>query len=135
MSTLAEFTKGELLKLVTQDWVGKVTVGITEAIELSFQTDQVLRSVKTQSEISHRFNICIRWFVTLRRELGWTVPRILDEMPGILRGELDGVRFEPDEDRKAWHGETCLEDLVEDGEDLVGALKDIVGTEAEGIAE
>lgn len=104
MSNLHEFTKGELAKLVTQDWVGKVTSGIQVAIAMSFETDQVLRPVQTENEIAHRFEICIRWFVILRRDLGWTVPKIIDKLPTILRTELDGGKFEPEDERSSWLG-------------------------------
>lgn len=131
MSTLAEFTKGELIRLVTEEWIGRVTVGITESIERSFRNDEILRPVRTRDEIERRFRICIKWFVTLRRDLGWTVPRILDDLPKALRHELDGTPYSPDESRNAWLGKggPSLDDLEVEDEDLAPAveeLKDVI---------
>lgn len=122
---LSKFTSGELVKLATKDWHGRVAIAIADAIDQSFENDQVIRPVKTQVEIEHRFEICIRWFVQLRRELHWSIPRILDELPRILRLALDGIPYEPDEDRAAWHGESSPEELEEDGEDMAGENPDI----------
>lgn len=129
MSTLEEFTRGELVRLVTEEWIGKVSVGIAEAIKNSFGKDQVLRPVRTRNEIERRFRICIRWFVTLRRELGWTVPRILDDLPQALRHELDGTPYVPDENRRAWTsgGGPSLADLEIEDEDLAPAVEELTG--------
>lgn len=125
-SSLARFTKGELVKLATEEWHGRAVVAITEAIDRSFENDQVIRPVRTQAEIERRFEICIRWFVELRRELHWSIPRILDALPTALRSALDGIPFDPDEERAAWHGESGP-DLEVDGEDMVGEVPDVVG--------
>ncbi len=127
MSRLEEFTKGELVRLVEEKWVGRVTAGIAGTIEDSFESDQVLRSVQTRDEIERRFRICIRWFVLLRRELGWSVPRILDDLPKALRHELDGTPYAPDEKRVGWtgNGGPRLEDLEVENEDLAPAVAEI----------
>ena len=133
MSRLEEFTKGELVKLVTEKWIGKVTVGITETIGNSFVEDQVLRPVQTRDEIERRFRICIKWFVTLRRDLEWSVPRILDDLPKALRHELDGTPYSPDEKRVgplkyarwAGSGGPRLEDLEIEDEDLAPAVAEM----------
>jgi hypothetical protein len=123
---LARFTKGELVKLATEEWHGRTVFAIIEAIDQSFENDQVIRPVRTQSEIERRFEICIRWFVELRRELHWSIPRILDALPMALRSALDGIPFNPDEERAAWHGAIGPE-LEVDGEDLVGEVPNVVG--------
>lgn len=130
MSRLEEFTKGELVKLVTEKWIGKVTIGITNTIGESFDTDRVLRPVKTRNEVERRFRICIRWFVILRRDLGWSVPRILDDLPKALRHELDGTPYSPDEKHVSWTGEggPRLEDLEVEDEDLAPAVKELKGS-------
>ena len=130
MSSLAEFTKGELVKLVTEEWVGKVTRGIIDSIEDSFESDQVLRPVRTRNEIERRFRICIKWFVTLRRDLKWSVPRILDDLPKALRHELDGTPYSPDEKHVSWTGGggPRLEDLEVEDEDLAPAVKELKGS-------
>lgn len=88
---IANFIKGQFLKsLGTPEWIGRVTLGMMEAIDLSFKTDEVLRPVRTKDELRRRFEICKKWFITLRLEENWSIPAILDELPTILRTELDG---------------------------------------------
>jgi hypothetical protein len=152
---LSKFTRGELVKLVTSDWVGRVTVGIIEAVDYSFNTDEVLRSVRTRNEIKRRFNICIKWFVTLRREESWSIPKILDELPFILRTELDGkytppinidkiasnaIKKKEGVSHSRWVSknaekivlDTPGEDIAEDPPELVNY---VTGIESEGIIE
>lgn len=116
-STLEDFTKGELVKLVTEDWIGRVTKGIIDAVEKSFRTDMVLRPVRSRDEIKRRFEICVRTFVELRRDAGWSVPRILDEMYPALRAKLDGDPWDPESagKRGAWATDAPAMTLVDDG--------------------
>jgi hypothetical protein len=135
MTTLAfqEFVGGELVKMVEQKWLGRVVTGFGDAIEASFETDQVLRPVNTRSEIERRFRICIKWFITMRRDLEWSVPRILDTLPLALRCELDGERFEPDEIHAAWLKASNVH-LESDGSpDMAPGTPFVSGIEAEGV--
>lgn len=100
--------KGELAKLATTKWLGRVTRGIEIAIAKSFRTDTVLRPVQTRAEVERRFNMCAEIFFVLRKDLGWSIPRIVDEMPSALRKKLDGAPWAPDSTdtpRKAWAGD------------------------------
>ncbi len=135
-ASLQEFagTGGELLKMVTQKWLGRTVTGMTEAIELSFLTDDVLRPVRTQNEIERRFKICIRWFVIMRRDLKWAVPRILDALPLALRVELDGGRYDPDEADKAWLAAGEALTLLPDGPDMAPAAVQVDAIETEDLA-
>lgn len=103
---LASFSKGELARLATTEWLGTVTRSMTETIERSFAEDLVLRPVKTRNEVKRRFKICMMWFVRLRRDLNWSIPRILDALPRALRHELDGTPFDPEAESKriGWAG-------------------------------
>lgn len=122
---LEDFTQGELVKMVTQGWVGRVIAAITETIAASFESDQILRPVRTRDEIQRRFRICVEGFVLMRRELGWAVPRILDDLPVYLRHRLDGTPWDPDDERGAWLTKTVEEPLEADpsGEDYAGPLR------------
>lgn len=84
--------------LIVQDMVGKVTLGIQTTIELSFAQDF---SRITSDEVKRRFKMCEKIFRELRGDLGWSVQRILDNLPRYLRCELDGVNWEP-EKRSSW---------------------------------
>lgn len=131
MSVALESFHGELVKMVTGDWVGKVLVGFESALKYSFASDDLIRPVITRDEMERRFHICARWFVILRRDCKWSVPRILDELPTILRNELDGIRYEPviDGDRQSWVKETRGEALeIESSDvDLSGPVPDALG--------
>lgn len=129
---LQEFTRGELLKLVTEKWVGKVVVAFTEAIEHSFATDYLIRPVQTREEIERRFRILIKWFVVLRREMHWTVPHILDELPIVLRKELDGGSYEPVE-RSAWLSRGGPQELEPAGDDMSDPTPIVNGIETEDL--
>jgi len=120
MSAALESFHGELVKMVTGNWVGRVMIGFEEALKHSFATDELIRPVITRDEMERRFHICARWFVTLRRDCGWSVPRILDELPMILRNELDGIRYEPtgEGDRQSWVKDAPGEALEIDSGDL-----------------
>lgn len=134
-SALQEFTSGELVKMVTEGWVPKVIIGFEDAIRYSFNTDGLIVPIKTRNEIERRFKILIKWFIILRRDLHWSVPRIIDECPRILRTELDGGTYEPDEYRDAWQGRgEAPEELEPDGDDMAGDVPDVPDAiEVEGI--
>lgn len=117
---------GQLAKMVTEGWTSRVTQGIQAAISASFKTDQVLRPVMTQNEIRARFKICTDGFCMMRRDLGWAVPRIIDELPVYLRCKLDRMDWTPEEDRNAWlAGPGKAMEL--DGEDMAPDLQDVSG--------
>lgn len=99
---LEEFTKGQLLRMVTEGWAGRVTVAFERTIQKSFDEDLVLRPVMTQNEIRRRFRFCVEGFVHMRRDLGWAVPRILDLLPAYLRHRLDGTPWDPETGKESW---------------------------------
>lgn len=101
-ATSPEGFKGELVKMVTEGWTDRVMMGIQAAISASFKTDQVIRSVMTHNEVKARFEICTEGFCIMRKDLKWSVPRIIDELPVYLRCKLDRIDWTPDEERAAW---------------------------------
>lgn len=78
--------------------LGKTTLGIQTAIELSFAQDG---STITQSEVKRRFRVCENIFKQLRGDMKWGIDRIIDHLPRYLRAELDGDAWEPDQ-RRCW---------------------------------
>lgn len=111
--TRSEFG-GELAKMVTAGWIPRVVKGIEAAIARSFATDTVLRPVLTRDEAKRRFEICARGFVTMRRDLHWAVPRIIDELPRYLRANLDGDDWEP-ADHGGWNAGAETKAMVATG--------------------
>ena len=121
---------GQLAKMVTEGWTGRVTDGIQAAISASFQTDQVIRSVMTRNAIRRRFRICTEGFCIMRRDLGWAVPRIIDELPVYLRSKLDGMDWTPDEGREAWLGSERVAMEVDGGDEAPATPEILGGVEA-----
>jgi hypothetical protein len=91
---------GELAALVQDErLLGRVVRAIEDAIVLSFGRDAARDGREprmTGAEVKRRFEMCVSIFKTLRGDLGWSVERTLDHLPGLLRAELDGVPWVPD---------------------------------------
>jgi hypothetical protein len=82
-------------------YLQQLTLGINDAVEHSFAVAK-MRNITT-AEIKRRFDICVKWAVTLRGEVkpGWTTKRIVDALPNILAAELSGKGWQPDS-RLCW---------------------------------
>jgi hypothetical protein len=52
-------------------------------------------STMTKREVKRRLQICATWVLTLRKDLHWSLPRIIDELPKALRCALDGLDYAP----------------------------------------
>lgn len=93
--------------LVPADKVGEVTLKFEELILRSF-AEEVARTrltivrPRTAAEVKRRFNILADWFKVLRGDIGWSLQRVLDELPMALRKTLDGEQYVPDVRRSAW---------------------------------
>jgi hypothetical protein len=92
---------GTWTKLLTEGQIADVVRAFEAAIESSFKSDAVLRPVRTRDEIKRRFDICARVFEELRVGRNWSIPRIRDVLPRLLRCELDGAAW-PVEDGQSW---------------------------------
>jgi len=93
-----EFT-GAFLDLVGSPAnLGKTTIGIQTAIEVSFAQDG---APITGWEVKRRFKLCEKIFQILRGDVHWGIDRIIDHLPRYLRCELDGDAWEPDS-RQCW---------------------------------
>ena len=87
-----------LLQALAKDELGRLTLGIEQAVTRSFAADGARM---TGAEVRRRFGICERLFRQLRGDLGWGLVRVLDHLPEYLRCELDGMPWEPDR-RTCW---------------------------------
>jgi hypothetical protein len=91
---------GELAGLVQDErLLGRVVRAIEDAIMLSFGRDAARDGREprmTGDEVKRRFDMCVSIFKTLRGDLGWSIERTLDNLPRLLRAELDGVPWIPD---------------------------------------
>lgn len=77
----------------------KITGRVQQVIAQSFAKDGARQ---TGQEIKRRFEIVESTIRMLRGDLGWAYERILDELPRALRAKLDGVPWDPSENRAIW---------------------------------
>jgi hypothetical protein len=57
-----------------------------------------------ESEIKRRTNILYDWFLTLRKDCGYSTTHALDVLPMALRARLDGLDFTPPPAERTWMG-------------------------------
>ena len=130
LGDLADFSKGELAKIATTKWLGPTIEAIQKSIAKSFAEDEVLRPVMTRSEIKRRFAMVSKIVIILRRDLGWSMPRIFDELDTALRAQLDGAPWNPEDRRKTWAGAGPSLSLVNTGEgDMAPDPSDVEGAQ------
>ncbi len=91
---------GAWIKMVAEGDVPKVVRGVECAVVISFRANP-MKSV-TKAEQQRRIQICFKIFETLRGDLGWSVPKIIDFLPVYLKCELDGVSYDPSTVREGW---------------------------------
>ena len=84
---------GSEFKGLDREQQGKVADIIATAVKASFRFDGNPNPKGT--EIRRRFTICCKWFGVMRKELGWSIPRIRAEMVRALRTELEGGFYTP----------------------------------------
>jgi len=90
--------EGDLQSLVSPDRLEGVAEALRDILWDSFVRDG---AKKTEAEIKRRFTLCYSIFRTLRCDFQWSLPRILDTLPGYLRCELEGMSWQPSE-RAIW---------------------------------
>jgi hypothetical protein len=93
---------GLLVDLVEHDQIGRVTRAFEVAIEQSLKTDRPRLQHITQAEVKHRFDLCLDTFKVLRGDKQWSLTRIIDNLPSMLRARLDRVDWEPDDRQTLW---------------------------------
>lgn len=99
---------GPFLQLVTEDKIPQVVAGIEAAVIASFAVDAdrsniVMASGRriTSAEMKRRVEMCAEMFREVRGELKWSVARITDHLPDMLRKRLDGEEWRPEENGPA----------------------------------
>ena len=102
-------------KLEDQKQVALVSRGFIVAVSQSFRTNPP-RIVCNDNgvHVKNRVRICTDVFEKLRGDHGWSVRRIIDNLPKALQSELDGKPFEPVRDRM-WAGKKGQAEMVPDG--------------------
>jgi hypothetical protein len=83
--------------------LAKVVLGIEAAVAASFLVDHDRSSIimpfgrgdVTQAEMKRRAEMCRDMFRELRGDLKWSVDRIIDQLPDMLRKRLDGEDWIP----------------------------------------
>jgi hypothetical protein len=90
-----------LVKMVAEDRANaqKLIRGIEVAIQRSYDSDLIRdgagKAITSADEIKRRANLCIDMAKQLRNDAGWSVFRIIDAMPLLLRRRLDGLDYDP----------------------------------------
>ncbi len=79
--------------------LARVTASLEAAVSRSFVT-HAMRHM-TRAEVKRRFDICLRWFRTLRADHAWSNERAADTAGRALVVELNGGTFVPDS-RSVW---------------------------------
>lgn len=84
----------ELLKLVGESpWaMGQLVRGVEMAVRKSYRDDGFK---PTANETRRRVQICIDTTRILRKDLVWSIDRIVNELPRALRAKLDGLPWDP----------------------------------------
>lgn len=78
-----------ILQLFPGDSLGRLTRGIHEAVERSFQDDKGrMRTDITQWEIRDRVTACVKQAKMMRGDLKWGLDRIVGQMDEVLRCHL-----------------------------------------------
>lgn len=101
---------GVFLDLITQDQIPAVVLGFEKAITDSFVEDRrresslIIGRVQriTHEDMKDRGKKCLEIFRILRGDLKWSVPRILDELPRLLREKLDTGDITVGGERRCW---------------------------------
>jgi hypothetical protein len=97
---------GEMLELAgeSREAIGRIVKGIEAAVTRSYLEDKLRDGhvVMTSAEVKRRTNLCVEVARALRAELGWSVARIVDELPKALRAKLDGTPWDPKTIRTLW---------------------------------
>jgi hypothetical protein len=88
---LSPVTK-RLLSLVEPHQIRRALLGLATVVEASFDQDG---SRITQDEVKRRLYLAADLFCELRRDVKWSVERILNELPNALRSKLDGTPWSP----------------------------------------
>ena len=78
-----------IIQLFPGEALGKLTSGITDAVDRSFQDDKgKLRGDITHWEIRDRFRACMSKAKMMRGDLKWGLDRIVGQMDEVLRCHL-----------------------------------------------
>lgn len=103
-----------LLEIVSSDPknLERLVVGIEKAVQRSFDADLIRdgagKVITSQSEVNDRVRFCIDVAKQLRHDAKWSIPRIADTLPKLLRRKLDGQDFDPTTEsaRMSWFAES-----------------------------
>ena len=81
--------------------IGTLTRALTRTIGKSFVDDGGMAN-PTADETRRRFRLLMENVMELRGERKWGVQRICSALPDILKCELSGSKYQPDDKRTTW---------------------------------
>lgn len=90
-----------LLRMVSENPsnIAKLVKGVERAVQRSYDDDRIRdgagKVITTKDEIKRRVNLCVDMAKQLRHDAKWSVDRIADALPRMLRRRLDGQDFDP----------------------------------------
>lgn len=93
-------SKRKVLQMFPTESVGTLTRAITRAIGESFMVNGMAKP--TMNEVRRRFRILMDNAMELRGDRKWGVQRICSALPDILKCELSGSKYKPDDKRTTW---------------------------------
>jgi len=93
-------TRRKVLEMFPAESIGTLTRALTRTIGESFMTNGMANP--TMDETRRRFRILMDNVMDLRGERKWGVQRICSALPDILKCELNGGKYKPDDLRTTW---------------------------------
>lgn len=95
-----EATKHKVTQLFDPVSIVQLTKAITLAIGRSYETHKMRNP--TAAETRRRFELIMKNVLELRGDRKWGVQRVCDSLGDILRAELSGQKYQPDDKRTVW---------------------------------
>lgn len=104
--------KSEMVFQLANNNAERTIESIVRIVSNSFQEDALregwTRVVMTQTEVRDRTNIAYDWFISLRKEYGYSTDRALDVLPRAIRSTLDRDDWKPPPKDRGWSPKVAL---------------------------
>jgi len=95
-----EASSRKVLDMFPRESIIQLVRAITKTIGESYESHKMRNP--TEAETRRRFNLIMKNVIELRGDRKWGVQRICDTLGDILRSELNGEKYQPDDKRTVW---------------------------------